>query len=139
MLAPCESGGLARNAWATRPPEGDSPWKHGVIPHGMDGLEAVHQRSFGSAGGAARDPSACWRCKGPPRPRRVSGLRGRTDALGLRYGPDSYGRQQLRIFRNGRKPDGATPRARWRPEGCKVLLREKKKRGKQSLRGDGIP
>ena len=30
--------------------------------------------------------------------------------LGLRYGPDSYGRQQLRIFRNGRKSDGATPR-----------------------------
>ena len=26
-----------------------------------------------------------------------------------------YGRQQLRIFHNGRKPDGATPRERRRP------------------------
>ncbi|GJS67759.1 peroxisome biogenesis protein 16-like protein isoform X1 [Tanacetum coccineum] len=30
--------------------------------------------------------------------------------LGLRHGPDSYGRQQWGIFRNGRKPDGAMPR-----------------------------
>nr|GEW34514.1 reverse transcriptase domain-containing protein [Tanacetum cinerariifolium] len=29
--------------------------------------------------------------------------------LGLRHGPDSYGRQQWGIFRNGRKPDGAIP------------------------------
>ncbi|KAI5311523.1 hypothetical protein L3X38_000249 (mitochondrion) [Prunus dulcis] len=30
--------------------------------------------------------------------------------LGLRHGPDSYGRQQWGIFRNGRKPDGAISR-----------------------------
>ncbi|MED6205192.1 hypothetical protein PIB30_015755 [Stylosanthes scabra] len=30
--------------------------------------------------------------------------------LKLRHGPDSYGRQQWGIFRNGRKPDGAMPR-----------------------------
>ncbi|KAG6735398.1 hypothetical protein POTOM_062039 (chloroplast) [Populus tomentosa] len=30
--------------------------------------------------------------------------------LGLRHGPDSYGRQQWGIFRNGRKLDGAMPR-----------------------------
>ncbi|GJZ09048.1 hypothetical protein Tco_0543331 [Tanacetum coccineum] len=30
--------------------------------------------------------------------------------LGLRHTPDSYGRQQWGIFRNGRKPDGAMPR-----------------------------
>ncbi|GKB51544.1 hypothetical protein Tco_0902297 [Tanacetum coccineum] len=35
----------------------------------------------------------------------------RTATLGLRHGPDSYGRQQWGIFRNGRKPDGAMPRA----------------------------
>uniref|UniRef100_A0A2N9ID32 Uncharacterized protein ycf68 n=1 Tax=Fagus sylvatica TaxID=28930 RepID=A0A2N9ID32_FAGSY len=34
----------------------------------------------------------------------------RTATLGLRHGPDSYGRQQWGIFRNGRKPDGAMPR-----------------------------
>ena len=35
-----------------------------------------------------------------------------TATLGLRHGPNSYGRQQWGIFRNGRKPDGATPRER---------------------------
>ena len=38
------------------------------------------------------------------RPERVIGH------IGTENSPDSYGRQQLRIFRNGRKPDGATPR-----------------------------
>lgn len=32
--------------------------------------------------------------------------------IGIENGPDSYGRQQLRIFHNGRKSDGATPRGR---------------------------
>src|SRR5579863_4506976 len=44
---------------------------------------------------------------GPPRRRRVAGLRGRPATLGLRHGPDSYGRQQWGILRNGRKPDEA--------------------------------
>ena len=62
------------------------------------------------ARGAARGPSASWRGKGPPRRRRVAGLRGRSATLELRHGPDSYGRQQWGILRNGRKPDAATPR-----------------------------
>ena len=37
-------------------------------------------------------------------------LRGCPATLGLRYGPDSYGRQQWGILHNGRKPDAATPR-----------------------------
>jgi hypothetical protein len=41
--------------------------------------------------------------------------------LGLRYGPDSYGRQQWGILRNGRKPDAATPRAGGSSSGCKPL------------------
>ena len=41
---------------------------------------------------------------------RVAGLRGRPATLGLRHGPDTYGWQQSRIFLNGRKPEGATPR-----------------------------
>ena len=56
---------------------------------------------------------------------RVAGLRGWSATLGLRHCPDSYGRLQSRIFRNGRKPDGATPRERRRPSGCKVLSVEK--------------
>jgi len=46
---------------------------------------------------------------------------GRSATLGLRHGPDSYGRQQWGILRNGRKPDAATPRERRRPSGCKAL------------------
>ena len=46
----------------------------------------------------------------------------RPATLGLRYGPDSYGRQQWGILHNGRKPDAATPREGWRPSGCKPLL-----------------
>ena len=38
--------------------------------------------------------SACWWGNGLPRLWRVSGLRGWTDTLELRHGPDSYGRQQ---------------------------------------------
>src|SRR5512135_1415749 len=51
-----------------------------------------------------------WRGNGLPRLRRVAGLRGRPATLELRHGPDTYGWQQSRIFHNGRKPDGATPR-----------------------------
>src|SRR5215813_9575108 len=71
--------------------------------------------------GGARGLSACWGGDGPPRRRRVAGLRGRPATRGLRHGPDSYGRQQWGIFRNGRKPDGATPRVGRRPSGRKPL------------------
>src|SRR6266508_475469 len=60
--------------------------------------------------GWARGLSACWWGDGLPRRRRVAGLRGRPATLGLRHGPDSYGRQQWGILHNGRKPDAATPR-----------------------------
>ncbi|KAF1855283.1 hypothetical protein Lal_00033125 [Lupinus albus] len=42
------------------------------------------------------------------------------------HGPDSYGRQQWGIFRNGRKPDGAMPRGGRRPTGHELLFPEKK-------------
>ena len=48
-------------------------------------------------------------------------MRARPATLELRYGPDSYGRQQSGILDNGRKPDPATPRAGRRPSGCKPL------------------
>ena len=41
---------------------------------------------------------------------RLAGLRGWPAALGLRYCPDSYGRLQSRIIRNGGNPDDATLR-----------------------------
>src|SRR5436190_24292399 len=74
-----------------------------------------------SASGGPRGLSACWRGNGPPRLRRVAGLRGRPATLGLRHGPDSYGRQQWGILLNGRKPEAATPRAGRRPSGRKPL------------------
>src|SRR5438876_11678883 len=79
------------------------------------------KRPQGRAEGGARGVSASWRGNGPPRLRRVAGLRGCPATLGLRHGPDSYGRQQWGILRNGRKPDAATPRAGRRPSGCKPL------------------
>src|SRR5918999_3786693 len=74
-----------------------------------------------SASGGPRGLSACWWGNGPPRLRRVAGLRGRPATLELRHGPDTYGWQQRGIFHNGRKPDGATPRGGRRPSGCKLL------------------
>src|SRR6476619_7867829 len=74
-----------------------------------------------SAPGAPRGLSACWWGNGPPRLRRIAGLRGRSATLGLRHGPDSYGRQQWGILPNGRKPEAATPRAGRRHSGCKPL------------------
>ena len=59
--------------------------------------------------------------------------------IGIENGPDSYGRQQLRIFRNGGNPDGATPRGRWRPEGCKALFGARNERGREWPRDDVSP
>src|ERR671918_3047886 len=70
----------------------------------------------------ARGLSASWRGNGSPRRRRVAGLRGWPATLGLRDGPDSYGRQQWGILRNGLTADAATPRVGGRPSGCKPLL-----------------
>ena len=78
-------------------------------------------RESHSGGGWGRGPLGRRRGDGPPCPRWVAGLRGRSATLGLRYGPDSYGRQQWGILRNGGNPDAATPRAGRRPSGCKPL------------------
>src|SRR5690606_2772168 len=79
--------------------------------------------------GGARGLSAGWWGNGPPRRRRVGGLRGRPPTLELRHGPDSYGRQQWGILGNGRKADPATPRAGGSPSGCKPLSEGTKGRG----------
>ena len=88
---------------------------------GYSGRAAWPGRESAYAGGWGRGPLGSWRGNGPPSPRWVAGLRDRSATLGLRYGPDSYGRQQWGILRNGRKPDAATPRAGRRPSGCKPL------------------
>ena len=53
---------------------------------------------------------ACWWGKSLPRLRWLAGVRAWPVSLGLRHCPDTYGWLQSRIFRNGRKPDGAMPR-----------------------------
>src|SRR5699024_12120038 len=75
----------------------------------------------------ARGALASWWDKSLPRRRCVADQRGRSATLGLRHGPDSYGRQQKGIFRNGRKSDGATPRERRRSSDHKALLLGKNK------------
>ena len=52
----------------------------------------------------------------------VGGFNEWSPTLGLRYGPDSYGRQQSRIVYNGGNPDSATPRERRSISVCKVLF-----------------
>ena len=47
--------------------------------------------------------------------------------MGLRHGPDSYGRQQWGILHNGRKPDAATPREGRRSSDRKLLSSGRKK------------
>src|SRR4051795_8436622 len=115
----CPSGERVSNTWATCPPLWDNPGKPELIPDTTMRDISRGGKNFG--GGWARGLSACWWGNGPPRRRRVAGLRGRPATLGLRHGPDSYGRQQWGILRNGRKPDAATPRGGRRPSGCKPL------------------
>ena len=112
------------NACLTYPQEGDNPGKPGLIPHMPTAHKGRGERgplSEAPAWGGGRVPSARWWGNGPPRRRRVAGLRGWSATRGLRHGPDSYGRQQWGIFGNGRKPDRATPRAGRSPSGCKPL------------------
>ena len=74
----------------------------------------------------ARVRLGSWWGNGSPNRRSVAGLRGWPATLELRYGPDSYGRQQWGILGNGRKPDPATPREGRRSSDCKPLWSGKK-------------
>src|SRR5690606_34645790 len=67
-----------------------------------------------------------WWGNGSPSRRSLAVLRGRSATLGLRHGPDSYGRQQWGILDNGGNPDPAMPRERRRHSGSKALSAGKK-------------
>ena len=86
----------------------------------LGGREVFEGKSKDVEGGA-RVRLASWWGKSLPRRRSVTGLRGRTATLGLRHGPDSYGRQQWGILRNGGNPDAATPRGGRRLSSRKLL------------------
>ena len=74
-----------------------------------------------SAKGWARVWLDSWWGNGSPSLRSVAGLRGWTATLGLRHGPDSYGRQQWGILHNGGNSDAATSREGRRSSDCKPL------------------
>ena len=115
------SGGRVSNAWVTCLIQGDSSWKRLVKPHKRT---VSHDTVWKHSGGMrwTRVWLASWWGNGLPRRRSVAGLRGWTATLGLRHGPNSYGRQQWGILHNGGNPDAATPREGRRPSGCKLLL-----------------
>src|SRR3954464_13720454 len=102
------SGGRLSNAEGTRPDVGDNCPKGWLIPH-VATLSLASSKPRGASGGACVRLARWWG-NGSPRRRSVGGLRGRSPRLGLRHGPDSYGRQQSGILLNGRKPEAATPR-----------------------------
>ena len=114
------SGGRVSNAWVTCLTEGDNVWKRTLIPHKVSGSHGSDTKDF-IAVRWTRVWLDSWRGNGPPSRRSVAGLRGWTATLGLRHGPDSYGRQQWGILHNGRKPDAATPREGRRSSDCKLL------------------
>jgi len=122
----CEySGERVSNAWETCPRVGDNTPNGVLIPHVMAGSHGPVIKGGLSIEAAARGWSrvrlACWWGNGSPRQRSIAGLRGWSATLGLRYGPDSYGRQQSRGFGNGGNPDRATPRGGRRFSDRKLL------------------
>ena len=124
-----ESGGRASNAWATCPWTGDNPAKAGLIPNAAPGGIFRAPKAGIRKDLPSREGPMCHQLVGGVTAHqgiRLAGLRGRPAALGLRHCPDSYGRLQSRIIRNGRKPDDATLRGGRRPSGCKLLSWGKK-------------
>ncbi len=102
-----------RNAWAICLRVGDNPPKGGLIPNvmvlRMQDLSKMGSRKVLSL----EEEPASYQLVGEVTAHqglRVAGLRGWSATLGLRHCPDSYGRLQSRIIRNGRKPDDATLR-----------------------------
>ena len=116
------SGGLVSNAWIICLSQGDNRGKLLLIPH-----KTTRWHHQGVKGVKSGDRWVCvslvsWRGKSPPRRRWLADLRGWPATLGLRYGPDSYGRQQLGILGNGGNSDPATPREGRRFSDCKLLI-----------------
>ena len=122
------SGGRVSNAWVTCLWEGNNFPKGMLIPHNTYLSHGRYVKDF-IAQRWTRVRLVSWWGNGSPRPRSVAGLRGWTATLGLRHGPDSYGRQQWGILRNGGNPDAATPREGRRFSDCKLLLLRTKNDG----------
>ena len=114
------SGGRVSNAWVTCLSQGDNVSKGTLIPHNVFLSHGRNTKDFiGERWTRVRLGS--WWGNGPPSRRSVAGLRGWTATLGLRHGPDSYGRQQWGILGNGGNSDPAMPREWRRFSDCKAL------------------
>ena len=88
---------IEANGWVIRKQpaheDRDNPWKRGLRPDRYtDRMVCVLKER--DTGGWAYGALAGWWGNGPPRRWCIAGLRGWTATLGLRHGPDSYGRQQ---------------------------------------------
>ena len=112
LAFPLTTGARVRNTYATYLLLKDSPEKFGLILHNTTRSHDLMVKGYGKRWACVL--LVCWWGNGSPRLRSVAGLRGWSATLGLRYGPDSYGRQQWGILRNGRKSDAAMPREGWR-------------------------
>ena len=114
------SGERVSNVWATCLCQRDNSRKRLLIrymttaPHGAAVKDFIGQRW-------AHIPLGSWWDNSPPSRRWVAELRGWSATLGLKHGPDSYGRQQWGILGNGGNSDPAMPREWWRWFHCKAL------------------
>ena len=112
LAFPLTTGARVRNTYATYLLLRNSPEKFGLIPHNTTRSHDLMVKGYGKRWACVL--LVCWWGNGSPRLRWVGGLRGLSPTLVLRHGPDSYGRQQWGILRNGRKSDAAMPREGWR-------------------------
>ena len=89
------SGERVSNTWEICLGVGDNIRKRMLIPH-IFWNRMVLERKTASAVALrwSRGVLVSWWGKGLPRPWYVADLRGWSATLGLRHGPDSYGRQQ---------------------------------------------
>ena len=89
------SGGWVSNTWAICPKDWDTTWKQVLIPdNNMNRMIQVWKAAQAVTLGWARGALASWWGKGLPRQWCVAELRDWSATLGLRHGPNSYGRQQ---------------------------------------------
>ena len=67
-MFPGESGGRARNTWATCHGGGENRWKRRLIPNAAPvGIDGAPKGAKAPPPRGARAPSARWRGSGPPR------------------------------------------------------------------------
>ncbi len=116
----CVSGERVSNTWATYPRLRDNTEKFVLIRYKTTLWHHRGVKDFIGLGWAHAQLASWWG-NSSPRRRLVADLREWSATLELRYGPDSYGRQQWGILGNGGNPYPAMPREWRRSSDCKAL------------------